>query len=419
MRRVAVVCAHALERRACGIKERKHALAHFGELIDRHGSGADVGCDLVAVRGVRRLARLLRGIVEAVHHRVDRGIFVAKHFAQAQDFLNRARILNNRGNETDRELLDRLRNFDFARTGEELMRTHAAQIRAQRILRETGRFFGREHHGGIIFVDIVARVAAHAVDENVVLIGRGLEHLNAEAAQLLGHFLEVFRRAQRALGEIVVDVDERHPAARAAEAHQFAVAVLGLSAGLAGSVAVRRIFGHLAFLPGVDFNGILVRIVNDNIVGFREIIRIDRFSVIGIIAFIRLFFLSCSGLLRGLRLLRLICLIFFSLLRLGRLFSVIRRFSLSLLLALRRLFLLGVSSLFGIRLLRSPSLGGLQSLRFLSLLSRIRSLGRRLDHGFIRVVRSRLLCRLAHSALPRHDYSHLARTAALRAKSCQ
>ena len=227
--------------------------------------------------------------------------------------------------------------------------------------------------------------------------------LNAEASELLGHFLQVFRSAKRAFGKVVVDVGKRHPAAGAAEAHEFAVAVLGLGARLADAVAVGAgiVVGNLSFLPGINLSGILVGIVNGNVVGFSEVVRIDRIDVIGKFVFVRILFLSGGSLLRGLCLLGLLGLLFLGLLRLGGLLRVVRRLSLSLLLALRRLFLLGVGSLFGIRLLRSPSLGGLQSLRILSLLSRIRSLGRRLDHGFIRVVRSRLLCRLAHSALPR------------------
>ena len=113
-------------------------------------------------------------------------------------------------------------------------------------------FFGREHHGRIVFVDFFGIVAEHAVDEDVVLIGRRFENLNAEPHELLGHLLEVFARAKRRFGQFVVDVGERHPAAGSAKPDEFAVAVLRC-----GRIGVDRFkpirFGGLR--PGLNFIG--------------------------------------------------------------------------------------------------------------------------------------------------------------------
>ena len=128
-----------LERLGALAEDRKNALSHFGKLFGRHGGGADVGGDFLMrfvalrARGNRFFGNKLR-IVEAVDDGVNRDALVLEAFAEAQNFGHGVRILDHRRHELYRELLDRLRHFDFARAGEKLVRADATQIRAQRIL---------------------------------------------------------------------------------------------------------------------------------------------------------------------------------------------------------------------------------------------------------------------------------------------
>lgn len=117
------------------------------------------------------------------------------------------------------------------------MRTHTAQIGAQRILRETGAFFRREHGGGIFFADVFV-VAHRFIHQNVVFARRRFKHLNRQTKQLLGDFRQRLFAAHDVVGQMVVDFGHRHPTALASETYKRAVAVghmvfgLGFNRGL-------------------------------------------------------------------------------------------------------------------------------------------------------------------------------------------
>ena len=133
-------------------------------------------------------------------------------------------MLNHCRQEFPCVLFDGLGNFDFARAGQKLMGADAAQIRAQRILRKPGAFFGREHGGGIFFADVV--IISHGlVHDDVFFARRGFKDLNTQAAQLIRQFGKCFFRADRIVRELIVDFGDRHPAALTPHTYERAVTV--------------------------------------------------------------------------------------------------------------------------------------------------------------------------------------------------
>ncbi len=128
----AEVGANGLKMPAAILEDVEHASAHLLELVGRHGGGADVGGDVVAVRGDG--VHFLEVVRKAVDERVDGDGRILEGFGHLAKLGHGHRILHERRDKPAREHFDRLGNLDFTRTGEKLVRAHAAQIGAERIL---------------------------------------------------------------------------------------------------------------------------------------------------------------------------------------------------------------------------------------------------------------------------------------------
>ena len=149
-------------------------------------------------------------------------------------------MLNDGGKKLGRVHLDLFGHFDLTGSGKQLVRPHAAQIGAQRILGKTGAFLGRQHCGGIFLTDVLV-IAYGLVHQDVVFARGRFEHLHRQAKQLFGDFAQRLFVAHHVVGQMVVDFRHRHPASLTAQTHKRAVAVDHMIVAFGKRI---RVIGH-------------------------------------------------------------------------------------------------------------------------------------------------------------------------------